>query len=263
MAFADLADVRLFYTDEGAGSPVLFVHGWSCDSHDWSWQFDAFTARHRVIAADNRGHGRSSVPADGYRPRVFASDLATLLRRLDAGPAVVIGHSLGGVIASVLAVEHSELVRAVVAVDPAYAVPAARRDVVLGNAETYRSEGGLEAASASHRRMNAPASLPHLAAWHARRVLGTPAHVVAETFAGIYEPDDQIGLDPASSDYLRRRECPVLSVTARPSLADRERTLSTHPKSAAVTWSGAGHWLHQERPEEFNDLVLDWIASLA
>lgn len=158
MAFADLGDARLFYTDDGAGPPVLLVHGWSCDSHDWSWQFEAFSEHHRVIAADNRGHGRSSVTTDGYRPRTFAADLARLVQSLDAGPVVAIGHSLGGVIVSALAVEHPELVRAVVAVDPAYAIPVARRETILQMIDAYRAPGGHELASAAHRAMDATAT---------------------------------------------------------------------------------------------------------
>jgi pimeloyl-ACP methyl ester carboxylesterase len=112
--FAELDDVRLFYTDEGAGDPpILFVHGFSCDSHDWTWQLPHFVARHRVLAVDIRGHGRSSVPSDGYDPVQFAADLAALLEQIDVPSVVAIGHSLVGVIVSALAVEHPERVRAV------------------------------------------------------------------------------------------------------------------------------------------------------
>jgi pimeloyl-ACP methyl ester carboxylesterase len=77
--FAEVGDARLFYTDEGNGDPsFLLVHGWTCDSHDWSWQFDAFAEAHRVVAPDNRGHGRSSITADGYTPHVFALDMVRL-----------------------------------------------------------------------------------------------------------------------------------------------------------------------------------------
>src|SRR5438105_10159094 len=100
MAFAHVGDVELFFTDDragdGGGPPILFVHGFSCDSHDWSWQLPHFGARHRVIAVDIRGHGRSSAPEKGYEPRQFAADLAGLLDQLDTGPVVAIGHSLGG-----------------------------------------------------------------------------------------------------------------------------------------------------------------------
>jgi pimeloyl-ACP methyl ester carboxylesterase len=86
MAFADVGDVRLFFTDDGDGDrPILFVHGFSCDSHDWTWQFPHFVDGHRVIAVDLRGHGRSSVPDQGYEPRQFAADIAAGHRPGDRG----------------------------------------------------------------------------------------------------------------------------------------------------------------------------------
>src|SRR4051794_34702104 len=108
MPFAEGDDIRMFYTDEGSGSPVLFVHGWTCDSLDWSWQLDAFMAGHRVIAVDLRSHGRTSLGGtDGdHTAQRYASDLAVLLAQLDTGPVVAIGHSLGGVVVSALSVEH-------------------------------------------------------------------------------------------------------------------------------------------------------------
>ncbi len=54
----------------------------------------------------------------------------------------------------------------------------------------------------------------------------------------------------------------MLAFYARPSRAAHEATLSDHPASHVIAWEGAGHWLHQERPDEFNRLVLDWIAGL-
>jgi pimeloyl-ACP methyl ester carboxylesterase len=70
MPFADVPGARLFFTDEGNadGPPLLFIHGVLCDSHDSMWQLDAFSAAHRVIAVDLRGHGLSS-PGGPYRPR--------------------------------------------------------------------------------------------------------------------------------------------------------------------------------------------------
>src|SRR6201995_5345869 len=104
--FAELGEVRLFYTDEGKGDPpMLFVHGFSGDSHDWMWQLPHFTRSHRVIAVDLRGHGRSSAPPEGYETNIFARDVATLLRRLDIGPVIAVGHSMGCNVVSALAVD--------------------------------------------------------------------------------------------------------------------------------------------------------------
>src|SRR5215470_6266999 len=120
MAFADLGAVRLFYTDEGSGDPALvFVHGFACDSHDWSWQLPHFREKHRVVAVDLRGHGRSSAPDQGYGAVDLAGDVAALLRQLSFGPVVAVGHSLGASVVSGLAVEHADLVSGLVCVDPA------------------------------------------------------------------------------------------------------------------------------------------------
>ena len=124
MAFADLGEVQMFFTDEGTGDPPLvFVHGYTCDSHDWSWQLPHFTQEHRVLAVDLRGHGRSSAPPDGYSPEELASDVAALLESLHVARVVAVGHSLGGAVVSALAVEYPDLVAALVCVDPAYLLP--------------------------------------------------------------------------------------------------------------------------------------------
>jgi len=110
----ELDSVELFYTDDGRGeTTVLLVHGLGCDSDDWAWQLDPLRERYRVVAVDLRGHGRSSVPSSGYTPPDVAADLAVLLNRLEIGPVVVVGHSLGGVVATALAVEHPHRVSAV------------------------------------------------------------------------------------------------------------------------------------------------------
>ena len=236
MAFASLGAVRLFYTDEGAGEPVmLFVHGYSCDSHDWSWQLEAFASSHRVIAADLRGHGRSSVPADGFDPRTFAADLVGLLDGLRVGPVVAIGHSLGGLVVSALAVEYPDRVSAVVAVDPAYGVDEDVAVLLRGVLDGLRSPAGMDAAEAIFASMDVATTPDHLRVWHRRRVLGMPLPVILGTLSGIYEAPDQFGLRPASDEYLARRRCPVLAVHAAPGRAAWDATTFQHPSSRAVS----------------------------
>ena len=173
MSFAELDGVELFFTDEGSGdTPMLFVHGFACDSHDRSWQLAHFADRFRVIALDLRGHGRSSVPASGYEPLAFATDIAYLLDLLDCRPVIAVGHSMGALVLSALAVEHAERVRALVAADPAYLV-----DSALPTVATLSTQVGEEdpvplvqsLLGASDRR------------WHLRRVAGMPPHVLVES----------------------------------------------------------------------------------
>jgi pimeloyl-ACP methyl ester carboxylesterase len=263
MPFTQLTEVRTFFTDEGAGDPpVLFVHGWTCDSHDWSWQFPAFTARHRVIAPDLRGHGRSSTPEKGWDPRTMAGDLAELLDTLGSSPVVAVGHSLGAMITSALAISRPDLVRAVVAVDPAYGVAGSLAEMISGLYDVLRSSAGPGTAAAALAAMEGTQTSEGLRALHRRRVLGSDPVVLAEVFNAMYEPADQFGFRAASEQYLAQRHCPVLAIHQSADTGDWEDGIAQHPHSRTVVWEGIGHWLQQVRPDDFNALALDWIAGL-
>ena len=263
MPYAELGDVRLFFTDEGAGDPpILFVHGYSCDSHDWSWQIPHFVTNHRVIAVDIRGHGRSSAPEGGYDPKQFAADLAALLEHVGAPPVVAIGHSLGGVIVSTLAVEHPERVEAIVSVDPGYLVPDEAADHLAGIVELVWTDP-VQAAELMLGPTYGPASPIELRTWHFRRIAGDPPEVLAKTLGSLMVGPDAMAYLSVSEPYLRRRPCPVLAVYADPGRAAIEGALFTDKRSKVVTWEGAGHWLHQERPGEFNAIVSAWIVGLS
>ncbi len=262
MAIVDLGEVRLFFTDDGAGDPpILFVHGYSCDSHDWSWQLPHFAADHRVIAADLRGHGRSSAPDDGYEPTRFAADLAALLDHISAPPVVAIGHSLGGVVVSALAVEHPEKVRAVVSVDPGYLVPDEAVDMLAGLVALNATDP-VQAGEALLGPTYGAGSSPALRTWHMRRIAGTPTAVLTKTLSALMVGPEAMAYASVSEPYLRRRTCPVLAIYADPGRAALEASLFPDKRSKTISWEGAGHWLHQERPEEFNAIVDSWLASL-
>jgi pimeloyl-ACP methyl ester carboxylesterase len=263
VAFADVGDVRLFFTDEGTGSPpLLFVHGYSCDSHDWMWQLPHFAESHRVIAVDLRGHGRSSVPDKGFDARTFANDLAGLIDALGCGPVVAVGHSLGGLVVSALAVEHPSLVQAVVSVDPGYLVPDEFQSTIEGILDGLDHDPVTTVQGMLGTSSYTPASPPYLKSWHMRRIAGVPPHVLRETGVALFVGPEALAYCSVSADYLRRRTCPVLTIYAAPDRADLETTLFTHPQSKTLVWDGSGHWLHQERPDEFNRVVDSWMADL-
>ncbi|MDA8044920.1 MAG: alpha/beta hydrolase [Actinomycetota bacterium] len=252
--------MRLFYTDEGEGGPpILFVHGYSCDSHDWSWQIPHFVEHHRVIAMDNRGHGRSSVPDTGYDHGDFAADTAGLIDHLGCGPVVAIGHSLGGVIVSTLAIERPDLVRAVVSVDPGYLVPDAMGQALGPVIEALQAEDPAPAAQAMLSATYSPASPMPLRTWHMRRTAGVAPHVLRQTLGNLLTG---MALESNSAPYLAQRKCPVLTMYTDPARAALEASLMSDDRSRAVSFEGSGHWLHQERPAEFNHLVDSWLATL-
>ncbi len=261
MAFADVGDVRLFYTVDGdGGTPLLFVHGYSCDSHDWSWQLPYFAERHRVIAVDLRGHGRSSAPEKGYSVQQLAADVAGLLAELDLSGVVVFGHSMGALVASVLAVEYPALVSALVCVDPPYLLPdelgPAMEPVI---AALQASSDPVAVIQQVLSGTDSPATDPGLRTWHQRRIAGVPGHVLRLAFEN---QATGLGLKSNSTPYLRRQGCPVLSLYADPARAAEEERLFSDGRSRAIGWTGTGHWLHQERPADFNATVSAWLDTV-
>lgn len=100
--------------DVGAGEvPVLFLHGLGSDAAGWQAQLDEFSRLHRCIAWTMPGYGSSASLAETSFP-ALADAASSLLE--DLGPAVVVGHSMGGMIAMELTLRHPELVAGLVLV---------------------------------------------------------------------------------------------------------------------------------------------------
>jgi pimeloyl-ACP methyl ester carboxylesterase len=260
MPFADVEGARIFFTDEGSGDPpLLFVHGYSCDSHDWSWQLAHFASRHRVIALDNRGHGRSSVPAGGYERFTFAADAASLIEQLGCGPVVAIGHSLGGAIVSTLAVERPDLVRAVVSIDPGYLIPDESRESLAQLVDALQAYDPATVAQSMLAATYAPTSPPALKTWHMRRIAGGDENVLRQTVCDLLT---EFALTSDSASYLARRTCPVLAMYVDPSRAGTEKALFADDRSRVAVFEQTGHWIHQERPDEVNAMIESWLGTL-
>lgn len=111
-AFLEVNGVRIHYTDEGEGPPVMLIHGFAVQA-DLNWRrnglIDAIKKEFRVIALDLRGHGLSSKPynADAYGIEM-AEDVIRLMDHLGIEKAHVVGYSLGGFITLKLATIHPE-----------------------------------------------------------------------------------------------------------------------------------------------------------
>ncbi len=88
---------ELFYKEWGSGQPVVFSHGWPLCSDAFEDQMFFLASRgYRCIAADRRGHGRSSQPWEGNDMDTYADDLNELMEKLFVKDAILVGHSTGG-----------------------------------------------------------------------------------------------------------------------------------------------------------------------
>jgi len=109
--------LQLYYLEQGQGPTVLFLHGLGSASADWQLQFPAFAPHYRVIAPDLRAHGQSEAGVFYWTVQDLADEVAELLEKLHAGPAHVVGLSLGGCVAQALALRRPGLVRSLTLVN--------------------------------------------------------------------------------------------------------------------------------------------------
>lgn len=109
--FAAVGDLRLHYAARGTGKPVLLLHGFPETHRSWDLQHEALTAAgYQTLAVDLRGYGQSDKPAEGYDLGSLSADIAELIRTLGVGALPVIGHDWGGGVTWELASRHPDLV---------------------------------------------------------------------------------------------------------------------------------------------------------
>ncbi|WP_147381262.1 alpha/beta fold hydrolase [Nocardioides immobilis] len=89
-----------------------------------------------------------------------------------------------------------------------------------------------------------------------------PHHALIETVVDVHQSADSIANSPNSQQLWARRSMPVLAVGTQEVVAEQERAHFKDHRSRAVTLEGCGHWIHQERPGEFNELLEDWLCAL-
>ena len=103
--------VDIYYEIHGQGRPLLFFSETACDGEIWKlFQVREFSRDHSVILHDYRDTGRSAKPSIDYTTKMFCDDAAAILQQLDVRDAIVLGHSMGGRVAQLLALEYPERV---------------------------------------------------------------------------------------------------------------------------------------------------------
>ncbi|KAM0424575.1 hypothetical protein ACHAPT_010294 [Fusarium lateritium] len=253
--------ISLFYISEGQGPPVLLLHGWACDSQDFIFQIPFFKALgYQVIAFDSRGNGRSSVPPESspeqLRAEVTCDDAAALLQHLGVTePAIVVGHSLGCLVASLLAVRSPKLVKALVLISPMYFNPAARYSSFCAMMEGGNVYQVLEPIFSS------TVGPEWLKIWHRMRLLGTPEWVV-------YQTGYQNSLEPAyctwemgRTFWPASRVAPRLVVFPDDVNLNKEKELGVGD-SDRLELLDAGHWLFVQDSDGFNAIIKDWLSTI-
>jgi len=266
LAAADGGNIHVI--ERGAGRPLVLVHGVTLQAEAWSPLLHLLADRFRVVAVDVRGHGRSTPGEGGIGRRRAADDLAAVLDQLDLRGAVMMGHSMGGMILGELCADHPEVVRDRVAalVFMSTAVSHLVPPVVLP------AWGRVE--RRTQRRLAAGRTLPRVIGDNDRSLLvsrlafgSRPSGAAVEQTArlgaavdtDVYLPLWLDLLDYDGEQALESVDLPALVLVGSRDLltpVHQARRIVAHLRQGELhVLPGAGHQLMQERPREVADLL--------
>jgi 3-oxoadipate enol-lactonase len=114
MPFVENLGARIYWDEEGSGAPLLLIMGLGWTAHAWYRSRPVLSQKYRTIVLDNRGVGRSEVPAGPYSIAQMASDAAAVLNAARVNTAHIFGVSMGGMIAQEFALQYPNKVRSLI-----------------------------------------------------------------------------------------------------------------------------------------------------
>ena len=248
--------VNLRYLDVGSGEPPLvFIHGWCCNQAMWNDQIEAFARKHRVISVDLRGHGDSDKPDQDYDIAGFAEDMAWLIKEIGLERPVLVGHSMGGVTTLKLLRKHPDIARAAVYVDAGIMpFPEEMRPLLDQMIAALKSSAYREVASNVVKQfLFREESPPELRDEVAASMAEAPQRVMHTAIASTI---DEANYPPGAVPV------PSLFVRAATLAATDEQIKERYPGMEVVSMD-AGHFVHMEKPAEFNAILSRFLEKLA
>lgn len=264
MPYAHASDgARLHFETLGrAESPVvLLIQGLGADKHGWDLQRIPFSLHYRVVAFDNRGAGRSDKPFAKYSLEQMADDAISVLDAIGADRAHVVGASMGGAIAQIIAVKYPERVESLVLACTACRNHAWRRELLASWATTATELGMSAMTREAARWVIGPRSfrrvLPALG-WLPALSRNRPAHGFVAQVRAILDVDESL------ADQLARVTAPTLVIVGNQDIltprGDSEELAERLPNAELVIISGAAHGLMVEHATTFNRVLRDFLA---
>ncbi len=263
MATLDLDGRTLYYEEHGSGEPLLCVMGLAADTLAWTLQVPAFSQRHRTVVFDNRDVGQSSQVEAEYDLSDMAEDALALADALSLESFHLLGVSMGGAIAQEAALSVPDRVRTLtLAVTFAGGGPYARAFAENWGARAMKltreervdelllltlSEGFFDNEGAVDfvRRMALQNPHPQPADAFRRQLLASSGHEARDRLGALAMPVHVIG---AEHDVL----IPVWKSAEVAELI---------PGAKLTVMERAPHGMQLERAQEFNEIVLDFIAE--
>jgi pimeloyl-ACP methyl ester carboxylesterase len=277
----DTGEVSLNYAEGPAhGAPLVLLHGLGRRWQVFLPVIPALSMRWHIFAPDLRGHGKSGRVARGYHGTEYAEDVARLIRERVPGPAVIFGHSLGGMLGMWIASHHPELVRALVLGDN---MIVARRlgnpmykALFTGLRDLARRGGSLESIAEGIGNISLPVPTTDESV-EIRQLPGNDEAYLLSWARCVQQADPDaydMTLDGSALEdwdgetVLRGISCPTLLLQGSPELgglmSDADVSLATRllAHHTHVRFRNLGHALFIQQPEPVLRAVTNFLESL-
>jgi non-heme chloroperoxidase len=256
---------KLFFRDRGEGTPLVLLHGWSMSGRFFDRQLAPLSERFRVLVPDFRGHGESEKPLSGHTVDQYARDIAELLDELDIERPVLLGWSMGVMVAyAYLQQRGQEQVRGLIVVEQVpsdFAYPDNPYSVfdlaaVQHINQQLQSDQVALAGSFAESMVHAPAG--DSCQWMAQEMMKVPPAIASAILVDQTLRDDRL--------FIPKISIPTLVIFgADPSLTnpDAGRWISEQIKgSQLLTIEEASHCPFYEQADQFNEAVAEFAAPL-
>ena len=252
MAWFEHGTSRIYYEESGSSDPVLLLPGWAGSIGELTALREALAASYRVIAADLPGSGRSEPMPRPYTATYYEDDarsFTALLQHLGTGPAHLLGFSDGGEVELLMAATTPDLARSLATWGSAGAVP----------------EELLPIVEAMSNMIDNP--IPPLKSFR-DQLVAAYGEANARTNIRNFTTAGRAIIDRGGDISLSKVgniTCPVLLIVGEhdfvisPSMISQLSSLI--PDSESVVVEGAGHGVHEDRPEWLEQTILDWLKK--
>src|SRR5579859_3356864 len=263
MPYAQNGAVKVYYDSYGQGAPIVFLHPWTTNGGIWYYQAFPFAKTNQVVVVDHRGHGRSDKPQSGYSIQEHASDVRAVLDAVGAQKAVLVGNSIGGMIAMQFALDNPDRVRGLLILSsgtglgenmPKEAAAAFKADF----AGTFGAllEGAVSAKSKRERP-----EILEVMKGHATVPTNFPKHVFDSSMA---DPNGVFGWN--IKNRLSSIRTPTLVIAGEEdnatNVAANKVLADNIPGAKLSVVKDVGHFHQLEKPQEFNATLKEFVGTL-
>lgn len=265
MPFVASGSRSIYYERHGNGPAVLFIHGAGSNAATWWQQLPVFAERYTCLTMDVRCFGRSVAPLTEFALSLFVQDVLAILDQEQVRRVAVVGQSLGGMIGLRLALGHAARVSAFVACDSSLAVDHPVLLDIIGKRQLTHRAVTIEQRSLGRWFLD---NEPAKAALYAQINHFNPsAHTLDAADWGQALADAMAPARLLPMSALADVRCPTLLLVGSEDpivpVAVMQEVAALVPGSEVVVVPDAGHSAYFEKPAEFNQRVMDFLARRA